>query len=117
MILERARRFERPTLTLARLCSTPELRPRSKGIGFMARGKPLFNPRRARVVNGAFAPPMSERGHPCPHRDRKAAWKAALRHEGCEIARDRCDRTNFNCLRLGRRAGYRSFSRAASRAR
>ena len=25
--LERARRFERPTLTLARLCSTPELRP------------------------------------------------------------------------------------------
>ena len=27
--LERARRFERPTLTLARLCSTPELRPRS----------------------------------------------------------------------------------------
>ncbi len=26
-ILERARRFERPTLTLARLCSTPELRP------------------------------------------------------------------------------------------
>src|SRR5712664_75330 len=28
--LERARRFERPTLTLARLCSTPELRPRSK---------------------------------------------------------------------------------------
>ena len=28
--LERARRIERPTLTLARLCSTPELRPRSK---------------------------------------------------------------------------------------
>ena len=28
-LLERARRFERPTLTLARLCSTPELRPRS----------------------------------------------------------------------------------------
>ena len=27
MKLERARRFERPTLTLARLCSTPELRP------------------------------------------------------------------------------------------
>ena len=26
-LLERARRFERPTLTLARLCSTPELRP------------------------------------------------------------------------------------------
>ena len=26
-MLERARRFERPTLTLARLCSTPELRP------------------------------------------------------------------------------------------
>ena len=25
--LERARRFERPTPTLARLCSTPELRP------------------------------------------------------------------------------------------
>ena len=25
--MERARRFERPTLTLARLCSTPELRP------------------------------------------------------------------------------------------
>ena len=28
--LERARRIERPTLTLARLCSTPELRPHSK---------------------------------------------------------------------------------------
>ena len=28
--LERARRIERPTLTLARLCSTPELRPRSR---------------------------------------------------------------------------------------
>ena len=28
--LERARRIERPTLTLARLCSTPELRPQSK---------------------------------------------------------------------------------------
>src|SRR5476651_676322 len=27
--MERARRFERPTPTLARLCSTPELRPRS----------------------------------------------------------------------------------------
>src|SRR5690606_27813416 len=26
-LLERARRFERPTPTLARLCSTPELRP------------------------------------------------------------------------------------------
>ena len=26
-IMERARRFERPTPTLARLCSTPELRP------------------------------------------------------------------------------------------
>src|SRR4029077_590398 len=34
--LERARRFERPTLTLARLCSTPELRPRSKqGMGLL----------------------------------------------------------------------------------
>lgn len=29
--LERARRFERPTLTLARLCSTPELRPHPVG--------------------------------------------------------------------------------------
>ena len=29
--MERARRFERPTLTLARLCSTPELRPHSVG--------------------------------------------------------------------------------------
>src|SRR5215469_3777219 len=28
--MERARRFERPTPTLARLCSTPELRPRSR---------------------------------------------------------------------------------------
>ena len=27
--MERARRFERPTLTLARLCSTPELRPQT----------------------------------------------------------------------------------------
>ena len=33
--LERARRIERPTLTLARLCSTPELRPRSKGVGLL----------------------------------------------------------------------------------
>ena len=31
--LERARRIERPTLTLARLCSTPELRPHSKFEG------------------------------------------------------------------------------------
>jgi hypothetical protein len=30
LMLERATRFERATLTLARLCSTPELRPRSK---------------------------------------------------------------------------------------
>ena len=29
--MERARRFERPTLTLARLCSTPELRPHRFG--------------------------------------------------------------------------------------
>ncbi len=40
--MERARRFERPTLTLARLCSTPELRPRchlvSRGLGNPARG-------------------------------------------------------------------------------
>ena len=28
-MMERARRFERPTLTLARLCSTPELRPQT----------------------------------------------------------------------------------------
>ena len=31
--LERARRFERPTLTLARLCSTPELRPHQIHMG------------------------------------------------------------------------------------
>jgi hypothetical protein len=36
--LERARRIERPTLTLARLCSTPELRPRSKWTRVMAEG-------------------------------------------------------------------------------
>ncbi len=30
--MERARRFERPTLTLARLCSTPELRPRYHSV-------------------------------------------------------------------------------------
>jgi hypothetical protein len=36
--LERARRIERPTLTLARLCSTPELRPRSRRMGVMAQG-------------------------------------------------------------------------------
>ena len=34
--LERARRFERPTLSLARLCSTPELRPHSVGQGLLA---------------------------------------------------------------------------------
>src|SRR5205085_6701441 len=39
--LERARRIERPTLTLARLCSTPELRPQSKWTGVMA-----FSPQR-----------------------------------------------------------------------
>ncbi len=40
--MERARRFERPTLTLARLCSTPELRPRChlvrRGLGNPASG-------------------------------------------------------------------------------
>ena len=37
-LLERARRFERPTLTLARLCSTPELRPlRGRDLAFAAR--------------------------------------------------------------------------------
>src|SRR6476469_3251545 len=42
--LERARRFERPTLTLARLCSTPELRPRSKSWdGVIAQPAPSFN--------------------------------------------------------------------------
>ena len=29
VLLERAKRFELSTLTLARLCSTPELRPRT----------------------------------------------------------------------------------------
>ena len=38
--MERARRFERPTLTLARLCSTPELRPRSKCTGYRPGGTP-----------------------------------------------------------------------------
>ncbi len=32
-IMERARRFERPTPTLARLCSTPELRPLIQVVG------------------------------------------------------------------------------------
>jgi hypothetical protein len=32
-ILERAKGFEPSTPTLARLCSTPELRPRSAGEG------------------------------------------------------------------------------------
>ena len=42
--LERARRFERPTLTLARLCSTPELRPRSKSWdGVIAQPALSFN--------------------------------------------------------------------------
>jgi hypothetical protein len=36
--MERARRFERPTLTLARLCSTPELRPHRLDKGWI---KPL----------------------------------------------------------------------------
>ena len=39
--MERARRIERPTLTLARLCSTPELRPRSKWRRVMAQAGTL----------------------------------------------------------------------------
>ncbi len=37
--LERARRFERPTLTLARLCSTPELRPHRLDMRLIVRGR------------------------------------------------------------------------------
>src|SRR5437016_7031279 len=40
-ILERATRIERATLTLARLCSTPELRPRPSGL-LMTIGSPVF---------------------------------------------------------------------------
>ncbi len=43
--LERANGFEPSTLTLARLCSTPELRPHSKSReGFMAHGLAGFKP-------------------------------------------------------------------------
>src|SRR6185437_8760916 len=45
--LERARRIERPTLTLARLCSTPELRPRSK---FGGRLWPMAGPDSSRTA-------------------------------------------------------------------
>lgn len=45
--LERARRIERPTLTLARLCSTPELRPRSKWSAVMAEASGKVNSREA----------------------------------------------------------------------
>src|SRR5579872_7251156 len=44
--MERARRFERPTPTLARLCSTPELRPRSGAAG------PLLFRRRGLLQRG-----------------------------------------------------------------
>src|SRR5689334_23623516 len=48
--LERARRIERPTLTLARLCSTPELRPQSKLVGVYGPARPRF------LVMGKAAP-------------------------------------------------------------
>ena len=41
--LERANGFEPSTLTLARLCSTPELRPRSKLGGVIAQASGGFN--------------------------------------------------------------------------
>src|SRR5579862_4156457 len=52
--LERARRIERPTLTLARLCSTPELRPHSKFEGGGYRPSPSrfqANPGRAKPAH------------------------------------------------------------------
>ncbi len=71
--LERARRIERPTLTLARLCSTPELRPRSQvgrglsprdGKDSTAKIRPWFPKRclpRASIAQCADSPagPMS----------------------------------------------------------
>jgi hypothetical protein len=52
LILERAKGFEPSTPTLARLCSTPELRPRSKTGGdhteLLPHCKPLGLPRGAR---------------------------------------------------------------------
>src|SRR5262245_19463871 len=54
--LERARRFERPTLTLARLCSTPELRPRSvKGVGYGLKRRTMQYARVAKRGNWAHA--------------------------------------------------------------
>ncbi len=57
--LERARRFERPTLTLARLCSTPELRPHSVSVRILykspraaARGKSIGF---AKIMNSLLA--------------------------------------------------------------
>ena len=49
--LERARRIERPTLTLARLCSTPELRPHSKWEAGYRLGRVEFQAACAGVVN------------------------------------------------------------------
>ena len=42
--MERARRFERPTLTLARLCSTPELRPRCHQFDRIGAGEAIRTP-------------------------------------------------------------------------
>ena len=54
-ILERARRFERPTPTLARLCSTPELRPlMTRSVGNSDRLPRLFGPDRRYMAQPAF---------------------------------------------------------------
>ena len=42
--MERARRFERPTLTLARLCSTPELRPQTINLDLLERARRFERP-------------------------------------------------------------------------
>ena len=54
--LERARRFERPTPTLARLCSTPELRPlwpRTEPVWAGPAGRRAFKQRPAPLASGS----------------------------------------------------------------
>src|SRR5579871_3082366 len=65
--LERARRIERPTLTLARLCSTPELRPHSK-----------FEGRGYRLSSGRFQAVLA-----------KAESGPSVRHQAAENRPDR----------------------------
>ena len=73
--LERAKRFELSTLTLARLCSTPELRPRSVSWG--------SDTKRWRVL-------QAENTRPCAKSCPKSRTKSGVtRQSGCAARRFR----------------------------